>query len=68
MWECGKCGTTNIAGDLDVCPHCRAPREQPEQAPAEEEGKKASAKDNDGKRQQLRRQQGHSGDQQDGPS
>jgi hypothetical protein len=26
MWDCEKCGTTNIVPDLNHCPHCGEPR------------------------------------------
>lgn len=26
MWDCEHCGTTNIAGSLEVCPHCQTDR------------------------------------------
>jgi hypothetical protein len=26
MWDCESCHTTNIAGSLEVCPHCQEPR------------------------------------------
>jgi hypothetical protein len=29
MWECGHCGTYNIAADLTVCPNCGKEREMP---------------------------------------
>lgn len=27
MWECENCGTTAIAGSLEVCPHCQTARD-----------------------------------------
>jgi uncharacterized Zn finger protein (UPF0148 family) len=29
MWECGHCGTYNIASDLMICPNCGKEREMP---------------------------------------
>jgi hypothetical protein len=26
MWECEHCGTSGIAGSLEVCPHCYEPK------------------------------------------
>jgi hypothetical protein len=43
MWDCEHCGTTFIAGSLEVCPHCqedRTPEPAGDALPAEaaEEG------------------------------
>ena len=39
MWDCEHCGTTNIAGSLEVCPHCQEPRTQePVEVAASTEG------------------------------
>lgn len=38
MWDCEQCGTTNIAGSLEVCPHCQIERTPvPAGTPAEPE-------------------------------
>lgn len=41
MWDCEECGCQNIAGTIDECPMCHAPRQSDDQDVTVESGQPA---------------------------